>query len=637
MFGKSLEFNSIIKTITLLSTMDELASFMPLRRRSRCTEGTLIVIHIFLISISLIPINIFAGSSNPLSKLIIDTFQRQDIISVTATINSVQCLFTTFLVSFFIDTFGPQYFIVPISVLQLFCAIACAFCTTATQFIVVQFISGLPGEAVIMAQARLMQYFIPLRWQPAGFGAIFASIMLGHTLASVIVGSMESLWEAYWLCACFMSFSIVLAIIYTVLEVRRKRFNELLDEYMLAADIQRQKFLAKAELNTPFPETFSETRSSREYKKDSISVSSIKYNEHILSHFALPHSRLKSGKIDERSESSAKMPSQMFTAAEIMMYIDNPDASINDLSTLSTLGGPNTHGTGIDMTMETVLSNESSSLHDRQAIYQPLNGRTRNCTCQHCKELFVSTFRSIKDAPLALFMLMIPRILIIGAVSTFNATSVLSITSILNIRNEDAVFAVGLSQLLSSIMLFLSGLLSRLSYFGPIFFVLLGTIIYTAAQIALYVLGEIDQFHTALSAQIVMSFLGVSIGFFAANFAFVIATLAGRNIPATSLGLVFSLQYVISSVFIPIVRYISTSFDYRQTCWVIIGLFSAAIPFIVYGVVAIARLNPRLVSKIPTSIPEHQAPSVKVLRPEDGALIREDEVPCVAQKRQHDE
>lgn len=93
------------------------------------------------------------------------------------------------------------------------------------------------------------------------------------------------------------------------------------------------------------------------------------------------------------------MPSQMFTAAEIMMYIDNPDTSINDLSTLSTLGGPNTHGTGIDVTMETALSNESSSLHDRQAIYQPLNGRTRKCTCQHCKELFVSTFRSIKDAP----------------------------------------------------------------------------------------------------------------------------------------------------------------------------------------------------------------------------------------------
>lgn len=611
--------------------MDELASFMPLHRRSKCAEGTLIVVHIFFISIALIPVNIFAGSSNPLSKLIIETFKREDIISVTATINSVQCLFTTFLVSFLIDIFGPQYFLVPIHILPLLCAIACAFCTTSTQFIIVQFISGLPGEAVIMAQARLMQYFIPLQWQPAGFGVIFASIMMGHTLASIVIGPMESLWSAYMLCACLMSLSTILAIVYTILEVRRKHFDDLLNEYMLMADAQRQALLAKTELNVPFPDTTPKIKSSMEYKRDSISVSSTKYNKSVLSHFALPNLRIKNESIDEKSEHSVKMPPQMFTTAEIMMYIDSPDTPLNEISTLCSFGGSATFAVDTDETMVTYIYNSSSLLYNREIPYQQIDKRACKCTCQHCKELLLSTIKSIKEAPMALFMLMIPRILVIGAVSTFNATSVLSITSILNIKNEDAVFAVGLSQLLSSIVLFMSGFLSRLSYFGPISFVLLGVVIYTVTQIVLYILGGVEQFQSTLSAEVIMSFLGISIGFFAANFAFVIAALAGRNIPATSLGLVFSLQYLISSVFIPLVRYISTEFGYRQTCWIIVGLFSLGIPFIIYGVIGIVRLNPRLISKIPTAVPETHKISVKVMQQEDDTLIQEGEDPSGTQ------
>ncbi|EFO64298.1 Hypothetical protein GLP15_1241 [Giardia lamblia P15] len=617
--------------------MDELASFMPLRRRSRCTEGTLIVIHIFFISITLIPVNIFASSSNPLSKLIIDTFQRQDIISLTATINSVQCFFSTFLVSFFIDTFGPQYFLVPIHALQLLCAIACAFCTTATQFIIIQFVSGLSGEAVIMAQARLMQYFIPFHWQPVGFGLIFASVMLGHTLASIVIGSMNNLRVAYLSCACLIFFSTVLGAIYTFLEVRRKYFEDLLNEYVAIADLQRQSMLANVELNTPFPETLPETQSNTEHTKISISVSSTKYNKTLLSQFAIPHSRSRNWNSSDKGEISTKLPSQMFIHSEIMMYLDNPDVSISDISTLRSFEGSVTYVMETEETMEITICGESSPLYDKKIIYQLPSRRTRRCTCQRCKELFLSSLISIKEAPLALFMVMIPRILVIGAVGTFNATSVLSLSSILSIRNEDAILAVGLSQLLSSIVLFMSGLLSRLSYFGPIFFVLIGTIMYTITQVTLYILGKVEKFHTALSAQVLMSFLGISIGFFAANFAFVIATLAGRKIPATSLGLVFSLQYVISSVFIPVVRYISTKFDYRQTCWVIIGLFSLGIPFIIYGTVAIARLNPRLISKIPITIPEPHKVSVKVLRPEDEALIRENESSRVIQNDQKSE
>ncbi|ESU38026.1 Hypothetical protein DHA2_150388 [Giardia duodenalis] len=617
--------------------MDELASFMPLRRRSRCTEGTLIVVHIFFISITLVPVNIFTSSSNPLSKLIIDTFQRQDIISLTATINSVQCFFSTFLVSFFIDTFGPQYFLVPIHVLQLLCAVACAFCTTATQFIIAQFASGLSGEAVIMVQARLMQYFIPLRWQPVGFGLIFASVMLGHTLASIVIGSMNNLREAYLLCACLIFFSITLGAVYTFLEVRRKYFDDLLNEYVAIADLQRQNMLANAELNTPFPETLPETQSCIEHARTNISVSSAKYNKTLLSQFAIPRSRSRNWNPDDKGEVATKLPSQMFTQSEIMVYFDNPDASINDISTLCSFEGSITCVIGTEETMEITICDESAPLRNKKITYQLPNRRTRRCTCRRCKELFLSSLRSIREAPLALFMVMIPRILVIGAVSTFNATSVLSLTSILNIKNEDAVLAVGLSQLLSSIFLFISGLLSRLSYFGPIFFVLLGTIMYTVAQITLYIFGAVEKFQNAFSAQVTMSFLGISIGFFAANFAFVITTLAGRKIPATSLGLVFSLQYIISSVFIPVVRYISIRFDYRQTCWVIIGLFSLGIPFIIYGVVAIARLNPRLISKIPISIPEPHKVSVKVLRPEDDALIREDERSSATQNDQHNE
>lgn len=159
---------------------------------------------------------------------------------------------------------------------------------------------------------------------------------------------------------------------------------------------------------------------------------------------------------------------------------------------------------------------------------------------------------------------------------------------------------------------------------------------YTVAQITLYIFGavKVPECFLCTSNHVL---LGISIGFFAANFAFVITTLAGRKIPATSLGLVFSLQYIISSVFIPVVRYISIKFDYRQTCWVIIGLFSLGIPFIIYGVIAIARLNPRLISKIPISIPEPHKVSVKVLRPEDDALIREDERSSATQNDQHNE
>lgn len=597
--------------------MDELASFMPLQRRSRCAEGTLIIVHIFFISIALIPVNIFAGSSNSLSKLIINTFQMEGIISLTAAINSMQCLFTTFLVSFLIDIFGPQYFLIPIHILPLLCAIGCAFCTTSTQFIVIQFISGLPGEAVIMAHARLMQCFIPLRWQPVGFGVIFSSIMMGHTLASIVIGPIESLRQAYLMCACLMTLSTILAIVYTILEVKRKHFDDLLNEYMLIADAQRQVLLTKAELNVPFPDTLSEAKSSMEYRRDNISVSSTKYNKNLLSQFALPSLRSRNDSIYEKSELSPKIPSQMFTSAEIMMYIDNPDTSINDISTICSGGGSATFVMDVDDTVVTTFHNDSSPLYNRAIIYQTINISTRKCSCQHCKELFLSTVKSIKEAPIALFMIMVPRILIIGAVSTFNATSVLSITSILNINNEDAVFAVGLSQLLSSVVLFISGFLSRLSYFGPISFVLLGTIVYILTQIVLYISGGVEKLQTLLSAEIIMSFLGISIGFFAANFAFVIAALAGKSIPATSLGLVFSLQYLISSIFIPVVRYISMQFSYRQTSWVIISLFSLGVPFIIYGFIGIARLNPRLVFKIPTVVPETYKISVKVSEQED--------------------
>lgn len=597
--------------------MDELASFMPLQRRSRCAEGTLIIVHIFFISIALIPVNIFAGSSNSLSKLIINTFQMEGIISLTAAINSMQCLFTTFLVSFLIDIFGPQYFLIPIHILPLLCAIGCAFCTTSTQFIVIQFISGLPGEAVIMAHARLMQCFIPLRWQPVGFGVIFSSIMMGHTLASIVIGPIESLRQAYLMCACLMTLSTILAIVYTILEVKRKHFDDLLNEYMLIADAQRQVLLTKAELNVPFPDTLSEAKSSMEYRRDNISVSSTKYNKNLLSQFALPSLRSRNDSIYEKSELSPKIPSQMFTSAEIMMYIDNPDTSINDISTICSGGGSATFVMDVDDTVVTTFHNDSSPLYNRAIIYQTINISTRKCSCQHCKELFLSTVKSIKEAPIALFMIMVPRILIIGAVSTFNATSVLSITSILNINNEDAVFAVGLSQLLSSVVLFISGFLSRLSYFGPISFVLLGTIVYILTQIVLYISGGVEKLQTLLSAEIIMSFLGISIGFFAANFAFVIAALAGKSIPATSLGLVFSLQYLISSIFIPVVRYISMQFSYRQTSWVIISLFSLGVPFIIYGFTGIARLNPRLVFKIPTVVPETYKISVKVSEQED--------------------
>lgn len=597
--------------------MDELASFMPLQRRSRCAEGTLIIVHIFFISIALIPVNIFAGSSNSLSKLIINTFQMEGIISLTAAINSMQCLFTTFLVSFLIDIFGPQYFLIPIHILPLLCAIGCAFCTTSTQFIVIQFISGLPGEAVIMAHARLMQCFIPLRWQPVGFGVIFSSIMMGHTLASIVIGPIESLRQAYLMCACLMTLSTILAIVYTILEVKRKHFDDLLNEYMLIADAQRQVLLTKAELNVPFPDTLSEAKSSMEYRRDNISVSSTKYNKNLLSQFALPSLRSRNDSIYEKSELSPKIPSQMFTSAEIMMYIDNPDTSINDISTICSGGGSATFVMDVDDTVVTTFHNDSSPLYNRAIIYQTINISTRKCSCQHCKELFLSTIKSIKEAPIALFMIMVPRILIIGAVSTFNATSVLSITSILNINNEDAVFAVGLSQLLSSVVLFISGFLSRLSYFGPISFVLLGTIVYILTQIVLYISGGVEKLQTLLSAEIIMSFLGISIGFFAANFAFVIAALAGKSIPATSLGLVFSLQYLISSIFIPVVRYISMQFSYRQTSWVIISLFSLGVPFIIYGFIGIARLNPRLVFKIPTVVPETYKISVKVSEQED--------------------
>lgn len=597
--------------------MDELASFMPLQRRSRCAEGTLIIVHIFFISIALIPVNIFAGSSNSLSKLIINTFQMEGIISLTAAINSMQCLFTTFLVSFLIDIFGPQYFLIPIHILPLLCAIGCAFCTTSTQFIVIQFISGLPGEAVIMAHARLMQCFIPLRWQPVGFGVIFSSIMMGHTLASIVIGPIESLRQAYLMCACLMTLSTILAIVYTILEVKRKHFDDLLNEYMLIADAQRQVLLTKAELNVLFPDTLSEAKSSMEYRRDNISVSSTKYNKNLLSQFALPSLRSRNDSIYEKSELSPKIPSQMFTSAEIMMYIDNPDTSINDISTICSGGGSATFVMDVDDTVVTTFHNDSSPLYNRAIIYQTINISTRKCSCQHCKELFLSTVKSIKEAPIALFMIMVPRILIIGAVSTFNATSVLSITSILNINNEDAVFAVGLSQLLSSVVLFISGFLSRLSYFGPISFVLLGTIVYILTQIVLYISGGVEKLQTLLSAEIIMSFLGISIGFFAANFAFVIAALAGKSIPATSLGLVFSLQYLISSIFIPVVRYISMQFSYRQTSWVIISLFSLGVPFIIYGFIGIARLNPRLVFKIPTVVPETYKISVKVSEQED--------------------
>lgn len=200
---------------------------------------------------------------------------------------------------------------------------------------------------------------------------------------------------------------------------------------------------------------------------------------------------------------------------------------------------------------------------------------------QHrCRDMFTAVTDCIKTARPLLWMMVMGRLLFMGTRMGYDSTSVMFLTDILKLDNDTIVSAVGVSQISSAVSFLLMGFLVSFWQLGPILIIICGYISLVGAIMTLYFFKSSDAQHAVKACYLICTFVGISFGFFASNSSAVIVSLSKKAMAASGLGLVFSMQFLIMSVIVPLAMYIARKKSYRTACWVYIGVLLCAAPFL---------------------------------------------------------
>lgn len=197
-----------------------------------------------------------------------------------------------------------------------------------------------------------------------------------------------------------------------------------------------------------------------------------------------------------------------------------------------------------------------------------------------CKDMFTAVTDSIKTAQPLLWMMVVGRLLFMGTRMGYDSTSVLFLTDILGLDNDTIVSAVGVSQISSAVSFLLMGFLVSFWHLGPILIIVCGYISLLGAVMTLYFFRSLSPQQTVQSCYLICVFVGISFGFFASNSSAVIVSLSKKAMAASGLGLVFSLQFLIMSIIVPLAMYVARTSSYRTACWVYAGVLLCAAPFL---------------------------------------------------------
>lgn len=199
---------------------------------------------------------------------------------------------------------------------------------------------------------------------------------------------------------------------------------------------------------------------------------------------------------------------------------------------------------------------------------------------QHrCRNMFTAVTDCIKTARPLLWMMVMGRLLFMGTRMGYDSTSVMFLTNILKLDNDTIVSAVGVSQISSAASFLLMGFLVSFWQLGPILIIICGYISLIGAILTLYFFKGTDQ-HAVKACYLICTFVGISFGFFASNSSAVIVSLSKKAMAASGLGLVFSMQFLIMSIIVPLAMYIAKNKSYWTACWVYIGVLLCAAPFL---------------------------------------------------------
>lgn len=209
-----------------------------------------------------------------------------------------------------------------------------------------------------------------------------------------------------------------------------------------------------------------------------------------------------------------------------------------------------------------------------------MQAQPRSSLQHRCKDMFTAVTDCIKTARPLLWMMVVSRLLFMGTRMGYDSTSVLFLTDILGLDNDTIVSAVGVSQISSAVSFLLMGFLVSFWQLGPILIIICGYISLLGAVMTLYFFRSSDPQQTVRSCYLICIFVGISFGFFASNSSAVIVSLSKKAMAASGLGLVFSMQFLIMSIIVPLAMYVARTNSYRTACWVYIGVLLCAAPFL---------------------------------------------------------
>ncbi|TNJ30276.1 Major facilitator family protein [Giardia muris] len=186
-------------------------------------RGVYIGIHIFFITLLMVPNTLFYATPNALSELLITTFKDPDLIHTSSLMHSIPSIFMSFFTSFVADMFGVQYFLIPYQVVICFGCLLIAFASNNVMFLIGRLMYGITGEGMIMLQSKLIANLVPSQWHPTAFGAAFSGFMFGEFLTSFFISRLTTVRTAYLVCFGCLLISLICCSAYTAIEIVRLR------------------------------------------------------------------------------------------------------------------------------------------------------------------------------------------------------------------------------------------------------------------------------------------------------------------------------------------------------------------------------------------------------------------------------
>ncbi|KAH0570565.1 Major facilitator superfamily protein [Spironucleus salmonicida] len=199
------------------------------------------------------------------------------------------------------------------------------------------------------------------------------------------------------------------------------------------------------------------------------------------------------------------------------------------------------------------------------------------------KILLKDLLAKLTKIPAVYFILACFRILFTASKSTYDSRSIIALKTIYNIPLEISQQAQIVQTSLSAVVFLISGI-SGFFKFGPEIFVILGALFCCFGYIFCY-FSIPNQF-------LISTLIGFGFGMVAANCSALLVKRAGGGLASSALGVVFSLQYLLSTGIIPLSRELS-KIDEKDN--MIMYLILVILGFIVWsGEMIIYKLQKRI-------------------------------------------